>query len=40
MKHLLDKVSGARLFARHLTRERNRSPSFHGLMKALTILVG
>jgi len=34
------KVSGARLLARHLTRERNRSPSFHALMRSLTTLAG
>ena len=29
------KVSGARLLARHLTRERNRSPSFQSLLSGV-----
>ena len=29
------KVSGARLLAEHLTRERNRSPSFHAMMDGI-----
>ncbi|MDE2654307.1 MAG: DUF4276 family protein [Gemmatimonadota bacterium] len=29
------KVSGARLLADHLTRERNRSPSFHAMMDGI-----
>lgn len=29
------KVSGARLLAEHLTRERNRSPSFHAMLDGI-----
>ena len=32
------KISGARRLARHLTRERNRSASFHALMRGIEAL--
>ena len=32
---MFQKVSGARLLAEHLTRERNRSPSFHAMMDGI-----
>ena len=33
------KISGARALAEHLTRERNRSPSFHALLDGIERLV-